>query len=83
LISFLLTFGLVAHQCLRQRYSFAEVTDGVLPSVLGLVLEGVVWVRRKAVVGVVDVGVVAAAAVVVLVLNLTLRQRQPLLPDGN
>ena len=60
-----------------------EVRDDVLLGVPVRVQEGVVWVRRKAVVVlrvVVGDGVVV---VVVLVLNLTLRLRQPLLPDGN
>ena len=59
-----------------------EVRDDVLPGVPVRVQEGVVWVRRKAVV-VLRVVVGDGVVVVVLVLNLTLRQRQPLLPDGN
>ena len=59
-----------------------EVRDDVLLGVPVLVQEGVVWVRRKAVV-VLRVVVGDGVVVVVLVLNLTLRQRQPLLPDGN
>ena len=59
-----------------------EVRDDVLLGVPVRVQEGVVWVRRKAVV-VLRVVVGDGVVVVVLVLNLTLRLRQPLLPDGN